>query len=196
MRELKVYGTSNSARYLIRVNENISQPSDSVLYSYTTEPEFHGAYDIRIQIFEGSITLEKCLVTYPAIINNSSGTITFEQPIKSPLYKVVDSTIIPQSFPIKIYRGTFKFKQLMFNGPNHFIVNVDESVDYSSGLYIGNLLTRQYIPELRTIAPVYKYRQRDNDIWSEGDLIKLENEVNYGNNVSNSKIGNDPDQQG
>ena len=185
MRELKVYGTSNGAKYLIRVNENISQSSDSILYSFTTESEFHGAYDIRIQVFEGFITLEKCLVTYPAILNNSPGTITFEQPIQSPLYKLVDGTMIPQSFPIRIYRGMVNFKQLMFNGPNHFIVNVDESVDYSSGLYIGNLLTRQYIPELRTIAPVYKYRQRDNDIWSEGDLHKLETEVNYGNNAGN-----------
>ena len=74
----------------------------------------------------------------------------------------------------------------MFNGPNHFIVKVDESLDYRSGLYIGNLLTREYIPELHTISPVYKYRQRDNDIWSQGDLNKLETEVNYGNDVSHS----------
>jgi len=184
VRQLKVYGTANGARYQIRVNENISQSYGNVLYSYTTESEFHGSYDIRIQVFEGSITLEKCLVTYPAILNNSPGSITFEQPIQSPLYKLVGDTITPQPFPIQIYRGEVKFKQLMFNGPNHFIVKVDESLDYSSELYIGNLLTREYIPELHTISPVYKYRQRDNDIWSEGDLNKLETEVNYGNNVS------------
>jgi len=75
----------------------------------------------------------------------------------------------------------------MFNGPNYFVVKVDDGLDYSSGLYVGNLITKEYIPELQTISPVYQYRQKDNNIWFEEDLHKLEREVikNYGNNAGN-----------
>lgn len=187
MRTLKVYGTSRSANVNIFVNGNTFYPTDDILYSYSTEPEFHGAYDIKIQVFSGSIVLEKCSVDYPAYVNGSFTTITFDQPIESPLYKWTGETLIPQPFPIDMYRGIYEFKQLMFNGPNYFVVKVDDGLDYSSGLYVGNLITKEYIPELQTISPVYQYRQKDNNIWFEEDLHKLEREVikNYGNNAGN-----------
>ena len=59
----------------------------------------------------------------------------------------------------------------MFNGPTYFNVRVDE---YKPWMYIGNLITKKFVPELQSISPVYKYRKQDNNIWNGTDLQKLE----------------------
>ena len=41
-------------------------------------------------------------------------------------------------------------------------------------MYIGNLITKTFIPELQSIAPVYLYEKQDNNIWDKEDLRKLE----------------------
>ena len=59
----------------------------------------------------------------------------------------------------------------MFNGPSYFNIRVDE---YKPRMYIGNLITKTFIPELQSIAPVYLYEKQDNNIWDKKDLRKLE----------------------
>ena len=90
-----------------------------------------------------------------------------DRPIETPLY---DLNFVPQPFPLFV-GSTQTFEHLMFNGPTYFNIRVDE---YRPWMYIGNLITKTFIPELQSIAPVYLYEKQDNNIWDKKDLRKLE----------------------
>ena len=137
---------------------------DNLVLSYKTDHKFHGSQLIEIT---GTVILKKCLVDYPALINDQFGIVTFDQPIETPLY---DLNFVPQPFPLFV-GGTQTFEHLMFNGPSYFNIRVDE---YKPKMYIGNLITKKFIPELKSISPVYKYKKQDNNIWNKEDLRKLE----------------------
>ena len=137
---------------------------DNLVLSYKTDHKFHGSQLIEIT---GTVILKKCLVDYPALINDQFGIVTFDQPIETPLY---DLNFVPQPFPLFV-GGTQTFEHLMFNGPSYFNIRVDE---YKPKMYIGNLITKKFIPELISISPVYKYKKQDNNIWEKEDLHKLE----------------------
>ena len=137
---------------------------DNLVLSYKTDHKFHGSQLIEIT---GTVILKKCLVDYPALINDQFGIVTFDQPIETPLY---DLNFVPQPFPLFV-GGTQTFEHLMFNGPSYFNIRVDE---YKPKMYIGNIITKKFIPELQSIDPVYKYKKQDNNIWEKEDLHKLE----------------------
>ena len=137
---------------------------NNLVLSYKTDHKFHGSQLIEIT---GTVILKKCLVDYPALINDQFGIVTFDQPIETPLY---DLNFVPQPFPLFV-GGTQTFEHLMFNGPSYFNIRVDE---YKPRMYIGNLITKTFIPELQSIAPVYLYEKQDNNIWDKEDLRKLE----------------------
>ena len=137
---------------------------DNLILSYKTDHKFHGSQLIEIT---GTVILKKCLVDYPALINDQFGIVTFDQPIETPLYNL---NFVPQPFPLFV-GGTQTFEHLMFNGPSYFNIRVDE---YKPRMYIGNLITKTFIPELQSIAPVYLYEKQDNNIWDKEDLRKLE----------------------
>ena len=137
---------------------------DNLVLSYKTDHKFHGSQLIEIT---GTVILKKCLVDYPALINDQFGIVTFDQPIETPLY---DLNFVPQPFPLFV-GGTQTFEHLMFNGPSYFNIRVDE---YKPKMYIGNLITKKFIPELKSISPVYNYKKQDNNIWNKEDLRKLE----------------------
>ena len=137
---------------------------DNLVLSYKTDHKFHGSQLIEIT---GTVILKKCLVDYPALINDQFGIVTFDQPIETPLY---DLNFVPQPFPLFV-GGTQTFEHLMFNGPSYFNIRVDE---YKPKMYIGNLITKKFIPELKSISPVYNYKKQDNNIWNGTDLRKLE----------------------
>ena len=147
MRKLKLYDTD-----------------DNLILSYTTDHEFHGSQLIEIT---GPVLIGKCLVDYLAKINGEFGIVTFDQPIETPLYTL---DFVPQPFPLFV-GGTQQFEHLMFNGPTYFKIRVDE---YRPWMYIGNLITKKFIPELKSISPVYNYKKQDNNIWNKEDLRKLE----------------------
>tara|TARA_B100001173_G_scaffold308406_1_gene318644 strand:+ start:182 stop:643 length:462 start_codon:yes stop_codon:yes gene_type:complete len=137
---------------------------DNLILSYKTDHKFHGSQLIEV---EGTVILDKLLVDYPALINGKFGIVTFNQPIETPLYNL---NFVPQPFPLFV-GGTQLFEHLMFNGPSYFNIGVDE---YRPWMYIGNLITKKFIPELKSISPVYKYKKQDNNIWNGTDLQKLE----------------------
>ena len=137
---------------------------DNLILSYKTDHKFHGSQLIEV---EGTVILDKLLVDYPALINGKFGIVTFNQPIETPLYNL---NFVPQPFPLFV-GGTQLFEHLMFNGPSYFNIGVDE---YRPWMYIGNLITKKFVPELKTIEPVYMYRKKYNNIWNEEDLYKLE----------------------
>ena len=137
----------------------------NIICKFTTDQKFHGSKRIEIQ---GAVTIEKCLVDYPALINGKIGVVTMHQPIETPLYSL---DFVPQPFPIILGDGTYVFEHLMFNGPTIFKVTVDK---YKPKMYIGNLITKQLAPEVKTISPVYNYKKKDNNIWDKNDLHKLE----------------------
>ena len=142
---------------------NLYDIYDDVVLSYKTDHKFHGAKRIEI---EGTVILNKIVVEYPAKINGEFGILAFDQPIDAPLYQ----NYIPQPFPLFV-GGTEQFDHLMFNGPDYFKIRVDE---YKPWMYIGNLITKKFIPELKSISPVYNYKKQDNNIWNGTDLRKLE----------------------
>ena len=146
MRKLKLYDTD-----------------DNLILSYTTYHEFHGSQLIEIT---GPVLIGKCLVDYLAKINGEFGIVTFDQPIETPLYTL---DFVPQPFPLFV-GGTQQFEHLMFNGPTYFNIRVDE---YRPWMYIGNLITKKFIPELKSISPVYNYKKQDNNIWDKKDLHKF-----------------------
>ena len=125
---------------------------DNLVLSYKTDHKFHGSQLIEIT---GTVILKKCLVDYPALINDQFGIVTFDQPIETPLY---DLNFVPQPFPLFV-GGTQTFEHLMFNGPSYFNIRVDE---YKPKMYIGNLITKKFIPELQSIDPVYKYKKQNS----------------------------------
>ena len=137
---------------------------DNLVLSYKTDHKFHGSQLIEVT---GTVILKKFLVDYPALINGQVGIASFDQPIETPLY---DLNFVPQPFPLFV-GGTQQFEHLMFNGPTYFNIRVDE---YRPWMYIGNLITKKFVPELQSISPVYKYRKQDNNIWNGTDLQKLE----------------------
>ena len=136
----------------------------NLVLSYETDHKFHGSKRIEI---EGPVVLDKFLVDYLAKINGQFGIVTFDQPIETPLYSL---DFVPQPFPLFV-GGKETFEHLMFNGPTYFNVRVDE---YKPWMYIGNLITKKFVPELKSISPVYKYNKQDNNIWNGTDLHKLE----------------------
>ena len=142
---------------------NLYDSYDNVVFSYKTDHKFHGAKRITM---EAPTVLKKVVVEYPAKINGEFGIVAFDQPIDNPLYY----NYIPQPFPLFVGE-TRTFDHLMFNGPTYFNIRVDE---YRPWMYIGNLITKKFIPELKSISPVYNYKKQDNNIWNKEDLRKLE----------------------
>lgn len=176
MRTLKLYGTNN-AEYKVYINNELSESSNTdLIYSFSTETTVHDSYNIKIEVTKGSLTLEKCLVDYPAILNGKKGKITFDQPIETPLYKFDGKELQAQPFPITITEGqTAEFEQLMFNGPTLFDVELSEVND--STVYVGNLITKEFIPEMKNIVPIYAYEAEEHNIWSNASLQSLEGKV-------------------
>jgi len=179
MRTLKMYGSNDNASYNVYINNVLSQSYNSdLIYKFDTETSLHDSYKIKISVTSGSLILKKCLVDYPARINNKDTKITFEQPIKNPLYVWTGKDLIVQPFDIKITAGsTIEFEQLMFNGPTYFVVKLLKEVDYTESLYVGNLVTKSFIPEVLNITPIYEYTKQYNDIWDKNQLKMLEKQV-------------------
>ena len=48
---------------------------------------------------------------------------------------------------------------------------IQRKFKFSPTLFV---VTKKFIPELRSISPVYKYKKQDNNIWNKEDLRKLE----------------------
>lgn len=178
MRKLKVYGTDDAV-YRVFINNKLEEScTANLIYEFETDTTLHDSYNIRIEVIEGTVTLEKCLVDYPAIINGKKGKVTFDQPIDNPMYTWNGQELIQRPFPIKIQaKDTVEFEQLMFNGPTLFDITVKEGTEIGSSLYIGNLITKEFIPEMTNIVPVYAYEPQDHNIWSNQSLQKLVDKV-------------------
>jgi hypothetical protein len=172
MRTLKLYGTNN-AEYKVFINDKQSQSFDSdLIYNFSTDTTFHGSYNVKIEVIKGSLTLEKCLVDYPATLNGKKGIMTMDQPIETPLYIWTGEKLVAQPFPITINNGeTVEFEHLMFNGATFFKVDLKDEVE--DKVYVGNLITRNYNPILRDIQPIFEYDPEDWNFWSKESLQKL-----------------------
>ena len=180
MRTLKLYGINN-AEYKVYINQELSESSNTdLIYSFSTETTLHDSYNIKIEVTKGSLILEKCLVDYPAILNGKKGKITFDQPIETPLYKFNGYELEAQPFPITINEGeTVEFEQLMFNGPTLFDVELTDTTKVKESIYIGNLITKEFIPEMKNIVPIYDYEPQDHNIWSNVSLQYLVSKVSH-----------------
>lgn len=178
MRKLKVYGTDDAV-YRVYINNKLEEScTANLIYEFETDTTLHDSYNVRIEVIEGTVTLEKCLVDYPAIINGKKGKVTFDQPIDHPMYTWNGQELIQRPFPIKIgAKDTVEFEQLMFNGPTLFDITVKQGTEIGSSLYIGNLITKEFIPELLNIQPIYAYEPKDHNIWSNQSLENLVSDV-------------------
>lgn len=178
MRKLKVYG-SDDAVYRVFINNKLEEScTANLIYEFETETTVHDSYSVRIEVIEGTLTLEKCLVDYPAIINGKKGKVTFDQPIKIPLFTWNGKELIQRPFPIKIQaKDTVEFEHLMFNGPTLFDVTLSDETKFNESLYIGNLITKEFIPEMKSIMPIYDYKAQEHNIWSDVSLEYLVGKV-------------------
>lgn len=172
MRTLKLYGINN-AEYKVYINNEQSQSfASDLIYTFDTDTTLHGSYNIRIEVVKGTLTLEKCLVDYPATLNGKKGIMTMDQPIQTPLYKWTGEELVAQPFPITIDNGEIvEFEHLMFNGATFFEVELKHEV--GNKVYVGDLITKTYNPELRDFRPIFDYEPEDWNVWSKESLQKL-----------------------
>lgn len=179
MRTLKIYGESIDAVYNVFINDKKYESDESsLIYSFSTDTSLHDSYNIKLEVITGTVILKKCLVDYPAKINGKEGKVTFDQPIETPLYKLIGKELIPQPFDIIVEgKSTVEFEQLMFNGPTYLDVELSSNIKYKDSLYIGNLLKTSFIPEIKMITPIYKYNKQRNNIHNKQDLAMLKEKV-------------------
>ena len=170
-RTLKVYfESSKNAEFNIQI-DGAATEIERDYFQFQTRVDFYGSCSVSIKVTKGSVTLERCTATYPAIINDQPSQITMSQPIKSPVALVSSDEIQILDFPVKI-TDQLSYQHLMFNGPSYFIIDSKEE-EYSNNLYIGNLLNRDINPSIKNIDTVYNYIPQSNDLLSNSDLEQL-----------------------
>lgn len=181
VRNLKFYGTSetNTSICVIKDGEVIkdSLVNSEILFDFFTSVEFHGVADFSIFVRSGNITLEKITATYPATFNETiQGSVTFVQPVRTPLLSLTDTGFSPIPFGTIISEGeTLKFKHLMLNGPSilHFkeMNDIKENDDY----YLGNFFDMK--DKLNNIFPEYRYTPKPNNWTTDIDEELLKQEI-------------------
>lgn len=134
-RTLKITGRALSASGTVMVN-NVpvhNGPFDSgILYKFITPVECHGHADVSIVLNHGQLVIDRVVVTYPALINNSvTGYYTFWQPIVRPM--VVKDEFL--NFPL-IIDDKLTYKHLMFNGPTCWKITVNSNIPLYDGIEV------------------------------------------------------------
>lgn len=144
-------------------------------FQFSTPVNLHGSCSVSVRVEKGSVTLKKCIVTYPALVNNQPSQVTLLQPIKSPIALVNCNEIQTLDFPVTVTKE-LNFQHLMFNGPSRFIIHCNKDCD---NLYLGNILEGDPNPNIQKIDTVYDYTPQPNDIFSIADLKQLYTIVLY-----------------
>ena len=86
--------------------------SGTRLFEFTTDVSKHGKVTIHIKMQQGSITVTHNRVTYPALVNRTSGFVNMPQPIKQP------------NLPFTV-TNEISYDHYMFNGPKQWIISTN-----------------------------------------------------------------------
>ena len=175
-RTLRIYGHKTpDAEYTVTVNDQLVCNGIEDLFSFSTDTSVHGSADIVISVESGSITLSKCIATYPATFNNVEGTVTFIQPIKEPVAVIRDGKLSTIPFAITVNQGEqFSYKHLMFNGPTRINLTV-KNIDVTQGMdvYLGNFLKNEFHQCIVNFEPEYRYERYPNELTTKDlELLK------------------------
>ena len=178
-RKLKVFGKiSTNTKYTITINgEEFTPYNGEELFNFSTSTQLHGGIKVGINVQEGEVRLEKCLVTYPAILNGINGTLTVIQPMEEPVAIIEDGTI--RSIPIEgieIHSGeTFEYHHLMFNGPSTIVVETEgHDIFPDVDIYAGDLLQNDIVDGITSIDHKYDYSDmQPNNIFNKSDFENL-----------------------
>lgn len=175
-RTLRIYGTKDpNTDYTVFVNGTEVDVGLDELYSFVTGTEFHGSYNVKICVTNGSLTLTHVTATYPAIINGIEGLATMIQPIKYPIAIFENNCMKQLEFPIKIDASEIlDYEHLMLNGPTLWKIDIkDPVVKQGVNIFVGNLLTDEITNGITDIKYDYRYDKKPNDINSTVDLENL-----------------------
>lgn len=181
IRNLKYYGTfdPNTSICVIKDNEIIKDGLvvSEALFEFSTSVEFHGISDFSIIVKTGKISIDKITATYPAVFNETTkGTVTFIQPVRTPLLTLTDTGFSAIPFGTSILEGeTLKFKHLMLNGPSTLHFKEMNSVNENDNVYIGSFFDMK--DELNHITPEYNYNRRPNNWATDADEELLKQEI-------------------
>jgi hypothetical protein len=146
--------------YSVSIANHVVEYNDNELFSFTTDVKMHGSLCVQINVQHGSIIMQGCTVTYPAIINNIDGYVTIDQPITSPVTILENNKLITMPYDIKIKSGeTFKYYHLMANGPSLFNIEINENLT-NSKLYLGNLSNIKLLNKIKKINKIYNYKHK------------------------------------
>ena len=136
-RTLAIHGHAFNASGRVFVDNLIvhNGPFDSgILYKFSTEVFKHGSADVYIDIDYGQLFIETIKVTYPAIINKTTaGYYTLSQPIAQPMVETESKQFI--KLPCRV-GNQLHYKHLMFNGPQSWNLEIDNSLLIYPGINI------------------------------------------------------------
>lgn len=142
------------------------------LFSFSTPTCFHGSYSVTITVHRGQLSIDGWTATYPALFNNTFGHAVFKQPILYPMLFVRNNSLFECS-KIKITAGeTVSYEHLMFNGPTMFLIKTANPIQENQTVYVGDLITKDYSPDVTEVGYEYAYNKVSNDI-SGGEDLKL-----------------------
>jgi len=125
---------------------------DQTIFSFVTDVTVHGKIPITIEVISGSVSIDKTVVKYPAIVNGKIGSLLFDMPIKDPMV-IIEKDKITHLTKITLSTGkSISFDHLIINGPNFWnIISSSTETD----------LYTQYINDpvanITSLTPVWLY---------------------------------------
>lgn len=134
------------------------------LFTFTTDVRLHGKVKVEIKVRSGSIKIQKCLVTYPALINGvTTGGVQFDQPIKHPMVTEYNGNLL--TIEEAIITDYFCYDHLMFNGPTIWNIQTTNEID----MPLGSIIKLKNIKEFGTtlvtkIVPDWGYEHKKEEI--------------------------------
>jgi len=169
-RKFLVYGVATpDAEFTVLANNKECTSTGNELFSFLTSHTLHGKIDIDISVTRGCITIGKTIVRYPAYINNTSGYVHFEQPIRNPYIannKELDNITISAG-------ERLSYSHITFNGPDHWEVTMDIDAYPGIDLDIGNIVD----PVSDFMQPIFFYEPLPNSAKNPKDLEQLKSRI-------------------
>ena len=164
-RTLRVYGKSDT-ELEVTVDGQPVHSTGSELFAFVTSVQKHGKVEVDIKT-SGRVTITNVTATYPALFNNEfKGTVTFRQPIESPL------VINRQAFNTLIATDRLTYDHIMFNGPTEFGVTTTADIYEGVDLDLVDLLNIDST-QIISVVPSYTYTPLPHKLRGREDLDKL-----------------------
>jgi hypothetical protein len=175
VRKFTVHGTATTeTEIVVTVDNDIcyrGPASSGEIFSFNTPVDLHGKVLININVASGQLILNNTTVTYPAVINNVNGYVSFEQPIQHPRLGLD----LDELNNITLAAGeAISYYHITFNGPNYWQVSLDQDVDPGTVVNIGDIRTAEVSSFMR---PVFDYTPYPCSAKDPKDLVDLKSRI-------------------